>query len=87
MPPIKNAMDTRNFDPYDDERDQWTFGGWSEMGADFPPQASGRPADELGSHVGPGGRRSMGVADGGPTSRPSGPCFYLAKIQNEEAQT
>ncbi len=45
VPPIKNAMDTRNFDPYDERDplkpfrgDQRTFGGWSEMGADFPPQ-------------------------------------------------
>ena len=45
VPPIKNAMDTRNFDPYDERDplkpfrgDQRTFSGWSEMGADFPPQ-------------------------------------------------
>ena len=48
VPPIKNAMDTRNFDPYDERDplkpfrgDQRTFGGWSEMGADFPPQKVG----------------------------------------------
>lgn len=45
VPPIRDPMDTRNFDPYDERDpltkfggDQRTFSGWSGMGADFPPQ-------------------------------------------------
>ena len=45
MPPIKDPLDTSNFDPYDENEPvsrytgtQQVFTAWSEMGADFPPQ-------------------------------------------------
>ncbi|EGB12206.1 hypothetical protein AURANDRAFT_20216 [Aureococcus anophagefferens] len=45
VPPIKDPLDTSNFDPYDEDTGvarysgtQQVFAPWSEMGADFPPQ-------------------------------------------------
>jgi len=45
VPPIKDPLDTSNFDPYDENEPvarysgtQQVFAPWSEMGADFPPQ-------------------------------------------------